>query len=145
MADFPITSHLPGQSPAYAWFLSWVAGFWWFSFHSWGGGIWTHEMTESKSVALPLGYTPKILETKSGVQLANSRNYTAITRIQSGLQRWFSSVLTPSQRFLIRCSDTNTMPYPVVDQVMTGFSPVVSLYLALFSSWLLILAYRLCY
>ena len=26
--------------------------------HGWAGGIRTHEVTESKSVALPLGYTP---------------------------------------------------------------------------------------
>ena len=42
----------------------------------------------------------------------------------------------------MRCSTTGTMPYSVVNQVMTGFSPVVSLYLALFSSWLLVLAYQ---
>ena len=28
----------------------------------WAGGIRTHEMTESKSVALPLGYSPKYLD-----------------------------------------------------------------------------------
>ena len=32
------------------------------SLFGWAGGIRTHEMTESKSVALPLGYSPKYLD-----------------------------------------------------------------------------------